>query len=250
MGKFFWFPFFPQAWRNDPDLRRCSAAARGVWIDMLCLAFECQERGVLSTNGTAWTDKEIAEAVGGDISLNLNCIKELLRKGVASRRQDGAIYSRRMVDDELNRQGKSEKCSDAGRRGGRPSKGSTKGDLKGKPKGQKRAPPRVASNCNSNSNSSFSSETEEEGSGEEGETNPVGFDVFWAAYPRKTAKADALKAWKKLSAPKELQAEILAAHERKKRWVQWTKDGGQFIPHPSTWLNGRRWEDQESKKWQ
>lgn len=25
---------------------------------------------------------------------------------------------------------------------------------------------------------------------------------------------------------------------------QWTKDNGQFIPHPSTWLNQSRWEDE------
>jgi len=24
---------------------------------------------------------------------------------------------------------------------------------------------------------------------------------------------------------------------------QWRKDNGQFIPHPQTWLNQRRWED-------
>ena len=29
-----------------------------------------------------------------------------------------------------------------------------------------------------------------------------------------------------------------------KRSEQWTKDGGQFIPNPTTWLNGRRWEDE------
>lgn len=24
----------------------------------------------------------------------------------------------------------------------------------------------------------------------------------------------------------------------------WQKDGGKYIPYPSTWLNGRRWEDE------
>jgi len=24
----------------------------------------------------------------------------------------------------------------------------------------------------------------------------------------------------------------------------WNRDGGRYIPHPSTWLNGRRWEDE------
>ena len=26
----------------------------------------------------------------------------------------------------------------------------------------------------------------------------------------------------------------------------WKKNGGQFIPHPSTWLNNRRWEDEHT----
>jgi len=36
----------------------------------------------------------------------------------------------------------------------------------------------------------------------------------------------------------------MAGLERSKVSEQWQRDGGQFIPHPATWLNGRRWEDQ------
>ena len=31
---------------------------------------------------------------------------------------------------------------------------------------------------------------------------------------------------------------------RQKDSVQWQRDGGKYIPHPSTWLNQRRWEDE------
>ena len=70
------------------------------------------------------------------------------------------------------------------------------------------------------------------------------FGSFWNAYPKKIGKAAAVKAWNKLTPSDELQAVILAAVEAQKQSSQWTKDGGQFIPHASTWLNGRRWEDQ------
>jgi hypothetical protein len=70
------------------------------------------------------------------------------------------------------------------------------------------------------------------------------FDRFWAAYPKKKAKADAEKAFAKLDATEDLLARILAAIERQARSEAWRKDGGQFIPHPATWLNGRRWEDE------
>ncbi len=70
-----------------------------------------------------------------------------------------------------------------------------------------------------------------------------GFSEFWQAYPKKTAKQAAIKAWNKIKPDAELQQAILNALEQQKRSVQWQKDGGQFIPYPATWLNGRRWED-------
>lgn len=70
------------------------------------------------------------------------------------------------------------------------------------------------------------------------------FDEFWAAYPRKTSKQAAQKAWKKINANDELFAEIMKSVEAQSAWPQWTKDDGQFIPHPSTWLNNKRWEDE------
>ena len=36
---------------------------------------------------------------------------------------------------------------------------------------------------------------------------------------------------------------LLEAIKKQKKSAQWVKDGGQFIPHPTTWLNGKRWED-------
>ncbi|MHA7114659.1 helix-turn-helix domain-containing protein [Pseudomonas promysalinigenes] len=72
----------------------------------------------------------------------------------------------------------------------------------------------------------------------------VAFDRFWALYPRKVGKSAAEKVWKKLKVTAglfDLMAKSLAA------WTvstDWTKDNGQYIPHASTWLNGKRWEDE------
>ena len=84
------------------------------------------------------------------------------------------------------------------------------------------------------------------------ETYTREFDVFWAAYPRHTDKQAAFKAFVKLKPDDTLMQVILAGIERQKQSAQWTKDGGQFIPHPATWLNGCRWEDELPKnvpKW-
>lgn len=75
---------------------------------------------------------------------------------------------------------------------------------------------------------------------------PPGFDAFWQRYPRKTAKLTACKAFARLRPDDALLAVMLAAIDRQALSPQWTKDGGEFIPHPATWLNGRRWEDSAS----
>ena len=36
----------------------------------------------------------------------------------------------------------------------------------------------------------------------------------------------------------------LEAIARQRTWEQWTREGGQFIPHPATWLNEGRWQDE------
>lgn len=71
----------------------------------------------------------------------------------------------------------------------------------------------------------------------------AGFDRFWAAYPKKVGKGAAEKAFSKAPINGRL-ADVLTALERQKHSEQWQRDGGQFIPHPATWLNQRRWEDE------
>jgi uncharacterized protein YdaU (DUF1376 family) len=74
--------------------------------------------------------------------------------------------------------------------------------------------------------------------------NDVRFDRFYKAYPRKESRAVAERAWAAL-APDDLLAErICKAVPEHASSEQWRKDGGKFIPHPATWLNGRRWEDE------
>lgn len=68
-----------------------------------------------------------------------------------------------------------------------------------------------------------------------------GFNSFWSNYPRKIGKSSAGKAWQKHKPPLDV---VLEAIEKQKDSDQWSKDNGQFIPHPTTWLNGKRWEDE------
>lgn len=67
------------------------------------------------------------------------------------------------------------------------------------------------------------------------------FESFWEAYPRKVGKTKAEAAFAKISVPVDV---LLSAISKQKKSAQWTKDGGQFIPHPTTWLNRQGWEDE------
>jgi len=74
------------------------------------------------------------------------------------------------------------------------------------------------------------------------------FDTFWAAYPRKIAKAEARKAWAQTEQIRPPLEKLLAAILSASKSEQWTKQGGSFIPHASTWLRGERWEDEHEVK--
>ena len=70
------------------------------------------------------------------------------------------------------------------------------------------------------------------------------FDTFWRIYPRKVGKGDARKSFEKINPDDNMLRSMIAAVEKNKTTVQWQKDNGQFIPHPATWLNQGRWEDE------
>ena len=74
-----------------------------------------------------------------------------------------------------------------------------------------------------------------------------GFDEFWIAYPRKVKKDRAVKAWEKINPSSVLLTKILCHVAKSKNSQEWKKDAGQYIPHPATWLNDKRWNDEDSE---
>lgn len=95
----------------------------------------------------------------------------------------------------------------------------------------------------------FQMDTEEKGSEEkrkEEKRIEQMFDLFWKEYPRKVAKEKARESFKSVfkKKPDTDFKEIMSGLEKYKKCEQWTKDGGQFIPHPTTWLNQKRWGDE------
>ncbi len=79
------------------------------------------------------------------------------------------------------------------------------------------------------------------------EAEQIRFDKFWAAYPRKTAKGKAEKAWGKIRPDDLLLEKILAAVASQRNWHDWIKQDGEFIPYPATWLNDKHWMNEQPK---
>jgi hypothetical protein len=70
----------------------------------------------------------------------------------------------------------------------------------------------------------------------------MSFDKFYALYPRKQGRRAAEKSWQRLSSQEQQNAlEALPNHIEYWKLKQTEKD---FIPHPTTWLNQGRWEDE------
>lgn len=115
------FQFYPGDWKSNANLRRCSPAARGVWMDILGVLHDSDEYGV-----ARWPLKELARAAGAAMAHTKELVEKLVLKGSdtsteafiytpRSGRRDGdpvtlipaqtgpLWYSSRMVKDEYVR---------------------------------------------------------------------------------------------------------------------------------------------------
>jgi len=81
------FQFYPDDWTGNANLRRCSPAARGVWLDVMCLMHDQDEYGVLR-----WPLKEIAQAAGASMSHVRELVDKRVLKGADSGDCEPFIY--------------------------------------------------------------------------------------------------------------------------------------------------------------
>lgn len=165
------FQFYPADWRKDMALQSCSVAARGLWIDMMCIAHECEPYGHLTVNGKPMTAAQIGRHTGLTERECAKLINELTDAGVASINDAGIMFSRRMVRDEEARETRAEvgrangakgaehgkKGADYGGLGGRPKKATNPAENPPEEPGQK--PPQNPLPSSSSSSSEEKTET-------------------------------------------------------------------------------------------
>ena len=128
------FQFYPSDWRKDMALQSCSVAARGLWVDMMCIAHECEPYGHLTVNGKPMTAAQIGRHTGLTERECSKLIAELEAAGVPSRTDEGTLYSRRMVRDEDIRNRRAEGGKAGSEHG---AKGAEHGSKGGRPKSQR-----------------------------------------------------------------------------------------------------------------
>ena len=73
---------------------------------------------------------------------------------------------------------------------------------------------------------------------------PADFEEWYAQYPRKKAKGDALKAYK---AARKLvgQQELVEKTAKYARYVEQSGMEPRFVPYPATWLRAAQWDDEQ-----
>lgn len=111
------FQFYPADWRKEPSLSTCSLAARGLWVELMCVMHDSEIYGVLSLNGAPMSMQQIARTVGESVTIVTRLVDELRNAGVYSINESGCIFSRRMVRDERLRGVR----ASAGKMGGNPN---------------------------------------------------------------------------------------------------------------------------------
>lgn len=70
------------------------------------------------------------------------------------------------------------------------------------------------------------------------------FNLFWSSYPLKKNKKGSEAKFKAINFKKHSFDSIMHSLEKHKASFDWQKDGGKYIPHPSTWINQERWNDE------
>ena len=220
-----WFKFYGQDFLSDLKISQLSIAERLFWVTVLCLAHAegkagniryCTEELIKSKMGLQENDQEWIELNGVfDVLQNLEMIEKtdngIFVKNFQKRQEMNLIPAEKM------RRYRNKKESNKSYRKEVTDVIQTRIDKN-----------RLDKNRIEKKIQSLMSDSD--------------FQEFWFIYPRKIAKQDAIKAFRKV--PPAKLSEILKAVEAQKQSKQWLKDNGAFIPHPATWLNGERWNDE------
>ncbi|SPF45534.1 hypothetical protein SBA4_3390023 [Candidatus Sulfopaludibacter sp. SbA4] len=251
----------------ERDLAGNSLAAQGLWIRMLGWMHHNEaHRGFLELpNGEPMTEKQISLRIGRSIKEVRPLLGELKSFGVFSVTPSGALYCRRMARETHISEVRRAAAKSRADKAARAANGTFAGDVTGMGDGEF-APAKtpatgeqdtVLSSSSSVSVSSINtlcSSGDERGAGNLELIPPkpkpadgvrIWFDAeFWPAYPRKTAKPQALKAARRHGKTAADRAAIVECLKRRLPALQEQfRADGDYRPYPASWLNQTPWLD-------
>jgi uncharacterized protein YdaU (DUF1376 family) len=239
------FQFYVNDWLSSTKISTMTPSEEGAYIRLLCYCWndpDCtlpdddEVLARLSRLGEGWFN-------GGSTALR-RCFMPHPKK-------PGRLFNSRLLDERKKQEAWRKKSREGGIQSGK-TRAKTR-DLKEKSGGSavegwlKNGSTVVRSKREPKGNSSSSSsvlKTKNKTLVLNGHMS--GFNIFWMNYPRKKSKGQAEKAWTKLQPDDVLLGLMLGKLDQAKQTPQWTKDNGEFIPHPASWLNSKGWEDEFS----
>lgn len=221
------FQFYPKEFLADGNVGGMSLQERGAYITLLCF---CWNDGSIPTDPArlATMCSTTAKAFAACWPAVRACFRE----------QNGRFIHPRLERERAKQDEHRERRSDRGVRG-----------AEGRWKKHEPSMPQASSKHASSIDQALLGDGSASASpiSISKQIEPSAFEVFWDAYPRKVGKPKAESAFRKVSRSGPVLEAMLVAIVTQKRSAQWTRDGGEFIPHPATWLNQRRWEDELPK---
>lgn len=101
------FQFYVRDWLSDPQLRMCSFATKGMWIDVLCYMWEAPERGVIQ--GTEEELSRMLGATNGDLSKFLEEAESTKFVSVTVHNKKITLTNRRMAREAKDKKNNAER---------------------------------------------------------------------------------------------------------------------------------------------
>ena len=250
-----WMKFYPSDWRGSTSLKMVSLAARGLWIEMLCVMHEANPYGHLVHNGRPISPERLAAMVSVPLETVVSCLQELEDEGVFSRKRNGLIFSNRMEKDEKKRR----IARENGKLGGNPTLGKQikkPASVNQKTTDSDKGPtnpqiPEARIQKLESKDSSLRSESSEGLFGAEVIDLPTAvkadqFEAGWTAYPKRgrdrSSKATAKKLWAGESKLAGGEKALIAAIRRYSRSEDAAKEDGKYAPAFERWLKASRWQ--------
>lgn len=227
------FQFYPQDYLSSSRTAVMTLEEEGAYIRLLCY---CWSIGSIPSDPA-----ECAKLCGKGCSVET---ATSVQRAFNVRSTDGQRLLHDRLENEREKQEKHrESASFAGRKSAE-SRARKAATSSGDTTKNARSTP-VQRNVNSSSSSSDEDESvlgkQKNRRCTSGGGDDQLFERFWQAYPRRTAKGHARKAWR--AALKKVDAESLILKTSQFAKQQAGKEP-QFIPHPASWLNAERWEDE------